>query len=265
MTLVDKKNQIYSLLPLVKLTDGPHDLTTTIDKLLVKLSCLDDPSNPDIVMHGIASDPSFKSSVLQLLEHYAKYRNHHKFAETSVFAAANSQNLGMLVTLDPNAEFAVPEGATFTHLYGHALTSYPVEQLFNAWRDSLRWTGKGRNDKSGLEEFMSVARQMQLIFKIRSMDVEQRGFLVEPSSKCRTYPSYERSYNIFVWRPTSDPVQKEYAVYTKAARTEVDMSFSKSDQAKRDALQQLNDPPSDPSTSSLPPWSVKQAEDTSYS
>ncbi|KAI8923347.1 hypothetical protein BC831DRAFT_437096 [Entophlyctis helioformis] len=74
-------------------------------------------------------DPSFKSSVLQLLEHYAEYRNHHKFAETIVFAAANNQTLGMLVTLDPNAEFAVPEGATFTHLYGRALTSYPVEQF----------------------------------------------------------------------------------------------------------------------------------------
>ncbi|KAI8926274.1 hypothetical protein BC831DRAFT_457142 [Entophlyctis helioformis] len=58
-------------------------------------------------------------------------------------------------------------------------------QLFNAWRDSLRRTGKGRNDKSDLEEFMSVTRKMQLIFKIRSMDVEQCGFLVEPSSKCR--------------------------------------------------------------------------------
>ncbi|KAI8920530.1 hypothetical protein BC831DRAFT_553301, partial [Entophlyctis helioformis] len=203
MTLVDKKNQIYSLLPLVKLTDGPHS------------------SNPGIVMHGIASDPSFKSSVLQLLEHYAKYRDHHKFAETSVFAAANNQNLGMLATLDPKAEFAVPEGATFTHLYDRALTSYPVEQLFNAWRDSLRRTGKGRNDKSDLEEFMSVARQMQLIFKIRSMDIKQRGFLVEPSCKCRTYTSYDRSYNIFVWGPISDPVWKEYAVYTKAARTEV--------------------------------------------
>ncbi|KAI8923286.1 hypothetical protein BC831DRAFT_514350 [Entophlyctis helioformis] len=130
-------------------------------------------------------DPLFKDSVLQLLEHYAKYRDHHKFAETSVFAAANNQNLGMLATLDPDVEFAVPEGATFTHLHGRALTSYPVEQLFNAWRDSLRRTGKGRNDKSDLEEFMSVARQMQLIFKIRSMDVKQHGFLVEPSFKCR--------------------------------------------------------------------------------
>ncbi|KAI8930270.1 hypothetical protein BC831DRAFT_433252 [Entophlyctis helioformis] len=263
MTLVDKKNQIHSLLPLVKLTDGPRKgvicvqaklggrevlvvLLKDIDKLLVMLPCLKDPSNPDI------------SSVLQLLEHYAKYRDHHKFGETSVFAAANNQNLGMLVTLDPNAELAVPEGATFTHLYGRALTSYPVEQLFNAWRDSLRRTGKGRNDKSDLEEFMSVTRQMQLIFKIRSMDVEERGFLVEPSSKCCTYTSYDRSYNIFVWGPISNPIQKEYAVYTKAVRTEVDMN-----QAKRDALQQLDDtrqlnhPPSDPSTSSLASSSVR--------
>ncbi|KAI8925880.1 hypothetical protein BC831DRAFT_459020, partial [Entophlyctis helioformis] len=68
---------------------------------------------------------------------------------------------------------------------------------------------------------MSVARQMQLIFKIRSMDVDQRRFLVEPSCKCRTYTSYDKSYNIFVWGPISNPIQKEYAVYTKAARTEV--------------------------------------------
>ncbi|KAI8927479.1 hypothetical protein BC831DRAFT_173580 [Entophlyctis helioformis] len=121
MTLEDKKNQIHSLLPLVKLTDGPRKgviciqvsrlplvltsfvpsrlknnvpafaikakpggrevwvvLLKDIDKLLVMLSRLDDSSNPGIVMHGIASDPSFKSSVLQLLEHYAEYRDHHK-------------------------------------------------------------------------------------------------------------------------------------------------------------------------------------------
>ncbi|KAI8926275.1 hypothetical protein BC831DRAFT_435482 [Entophlyctis helioformis] len=98
MTLEDEKNQIHSLLPLIKLTDGPRKgviciqpsrlplvltsfvprrlnnnvpalaikmelggrevlvvLLKDIDKLLVKLPCLDDPSNPDIMMHGIAS------------------------------------------------------------------------------------------------------------------------------------------------------------------------------------------------------------------
>ncbi|KAI8903064.1 hypothetical protein BC831DRAFT_508411 [Entophlyctis helioformis] len=52
----------------------------SINKLRGRLWRLQDRSNPGIVMHGDVSriTSAFKDSVYQLLDHYAKYRDHHE-------------------------------------------------------------------------------------------------------------------------------------------------------------------------------------------